>query len=326
MDKHAEPIDIPKELDRIRAELSLLQRSGRMAPKSEYEYGQDFKAFSRWCLRMQLCSRPATPETLSLYIADLMSRGLQVRTVTRYAAGVAYFHVRQGLESPFNRSVRDTLWAARRLKMEQPRQMIPLTVEQLREMAAVLAREATLVAIRNRAIILIGFASALRCSNLSSMQLQDLTFLDEGIEICVKREKNNQAGPARFVAIPFGCDPVSCPVKALNAWLDHRGRGNGALFQRLDTGPARSTGCKRLSPYAILKIVKATVAKIGINSDQYGPHSLRAGLITAAGQSGVSHLVIAAHSGHHSLASMQGYFRPTDRFKRGANAAAATGL
>jgi integrase len=255
-----------------------------------------------------------------------MSRGLQVRTVTRYAAGVAYTHVRQGLESPFNKSVRDTLWAARRLKMEQPRQMIPLGVEELRRMAAALDCVGTPTALRNKAILLVGFASALRCSNLSSMRLEDCAFLDEGVEICVKREKNNQAGPARFIAIPFGHDPLTCPVAAINAWLDHRGRENGALFQRLDTGWARPTGCKRLSSYAILKIVKATVAKVGIDSRQYGPHSLRAGLITAAGQSGVSHLVIAAHSGHHSISSMQGYFRPTDRFKRGANAAAATGL
>jgi hypothetical protein len=67
MMKHPdEVIDIPREMERLRAELAVFQRSGRMSNKTEYEYGQDFKAFARWCGRMELCPRPASSETLSL--------------------------------------------------------------------------------------------------------------------------------------------------------------------------------------------------------------------------------------------------------------------
>jgi integrase len=107
----------------------------------------------------------------------------------------------------------------------------------------------------------------------------------------------------------------------LEAWLALRGREDGPVFTRLDH--ARQGAGERLTGNAIWVRVKRAVARIGLDPQQYGPHSLRAGLITAAGQAGVSHLVIARQSGHKSLDCLQRYFRP-DLF--GANAAGMVGL
>jgi integrase len=138
----------------------------------------------------------------------------------------------------------------------------------------------------------------------------------------VRREKQDPAGQQRrVVAVPTGADAVSCPVECLRAWLSRRGRcQEGPVFTRLDN-PRPLRG---LTGNAILHIVKQAVARIGLDARQYGAHSLRAGLITACGERGVSPLVIAAQSGHRSLDSLQRYFRPVDAFR--SNACASLGL
>ena len=307
------------DIARLQIEVDKLQHA-RMAVATERGYAHDWRTFRTWCERAGRQALPASPETLSLFIADQLA-SKKVVTVCRYAAGVGFIHRREGFPSPLDGSVHQTLRGARRMRAEQPRQMQPLTVAQLRTVAARL--KGSPVAIRNRAIVVVGFATAIRRANLAALSFEDLTFCEEGFCILVKREKQNREGVAgRVVAVPFGRNRITCPVRALEAWLKIRGRSPGPLFTRLDN--ASGTDLHPLSCNAIGKIVKGAIAGAGIDARQYGPHSLRSGFITEAGIAGASTLVIAAHVGHKSLESTARYFRPASLFR--ANCAGLVGL
>jgi integrase len=306
------------DIPRLQAEVDRLQRA-QMAVATEKGYAHDWRTFQAWCDRAKRQALPASPETLSLFIADQLARK-KVVTVCRYAAGVAFVHRREGYPSPADDSVHRTLRGARRTRAEQPRQMRPLSIAQIRKIAAAL--KGSPAAVRNRAIVLVGFATALRRINLAALRVEDLTFCQEGFCVLVKREKQNREGGAgRTVAVPFGAKPLTCPLRALLAWLKIRGRHAGPLFSRLDSA---SGTADPLSTNAIGNIVKAAIAGAGIDARQYGPHSLRSGFITEAGIAGASTLLIAAHVGHKSVESTARYFRPAGLFR--ANCAGLVGL
>jgi integrase len=264
---------------------------------------------------------PATSETLSLFLVDQLTRK-KVSTVSRRAAAVTYMHERAGYPSPADTSVRQLLRGARRLRCEQLRQMRPLAVQELRQAALILSQKGTPPAIRDCGLLLVGFASALRRSNLSMLRREDITFCDKGFVVLVRREKNDRQSIGRLIAVPRGTNESTCPVRALNRWLAIRGSESGPLFTRLDSN--RKSDLEPLSFNAIGKIVKKSIAATGLDAALCGPHSLRAGLITEAGIAGVSPLVIAATSGHRSLDSLKTYFRPIGLFN--ACAAGLIGL
>ena len=309
------------DIARLQIEVDKLQHA-RMAVATERGYAHDWRTFRAWCERAGRQALPASPETLSLFVADQLA-SKKVVTVCRYAAGVGFIHRREGFPSPLDGSVHQTLRGARRMRAEQPRQMQPLTVAQLRSVCAWLEGQDTAVAIRGRAILLVGFASAIRRANLAALRVEDVTFCGEGMLLLIRREKQNREGGAgRVVAVPFGRSQATCPVRALEAWMAKRGSGSGPLFTRQDN--ASGTDIDPLSCNAIGKIVKSAIAGAGIDARQYGPHSLRSGFITEAGIAGASTLVIAAHVGHKSLESTARYFRPASLFR--ANCAGLVGL
>jgi integrase len=309
---------VSPDIKLLQAEVDRLQHA-QMATATEKGYAHDFRTFRRWCQSANRQWLPATPETLNLFIVDQL-RAKKVVTVCRYACGVAFVHRREGFPSPVDESVHKTLRGARRTRAEQPRQMRPLSIAQLRKVAAAL--KGTPVALRDRAIVLVGFSTALRRINLAQLRLEDLTFCEEGFCVLVKREKQNREGTAgRIVAVPFGKNRITCPVRTVQAWLKIRGRGPGPLFTRLDNA---SGAIDSLSANAIGNIVKQAIAAAGIDARQTGTHSLRSGFICEAGIAGVSTLLIAAHVGHKSVESTARYFRPGSLFR--ANCAGLVGL
>lgn len=274
--------------------------------------------FRTWCVQNDRLSLPAEPETLRLFAASLLDRGLKVTTVARRACGVCYQHKVAGLPSPFTPELKSMLKGARRLRCDPVRQMRPLTVEQLRKMAGLLSGESTFIALRARALLLLGFASALRSWNITALDLDDVAFSDLGVTLRIRREKQDQEGKGRWVGLPYGRDGVTCPVRCLQAWLQVRGDAPGPLFTR------RAGHLTRFGRFGIWDLVKKLLRRIGEDPQEYGSHSLRAGFITAAGEAGCNHLLIAAQSGHRSLRCLQRYFRRTDLFR--SNACSALGL
>jgi integrase len=176
-------------------------------------------------------------------------------------------------------------------------------------------------AARDTAIVVLGFATALRRANLAALQVDDVTFCDQGMTVLVRREKQDKQSAGRRIGVPFGQNEATCAVLSLKAWLALRGTKPGPLFTQLNY---RKITLAPLSLNAIGNIVKSAIALAGLDSTNYGPHSLRSGFITEAGLADVGALAIAQQSGHKSLDSLKRYFRPADLFRH--NAASKVGL
>jgi integrase len=154
---------------------------------------------------------------------------------------------------------------------------------------------ASLRDLRNRAILLLGFAGALRRSELVALNVEDFEWTAEGVLITIRRSKTDQEGLGRKVAIPRG--EHACPVAALGAWLDAAGITEGAIFRRVLNKRAQRVTDRRLASRNVAAIVKQGAARLGFDPATFGGHSLRSGLVTIAVKRGVNLMKICDQTG-----------------------------
>lgn len=198
-----------------------------------------------------------------------------------------------------------------------PNRKAPATVDRLAAMVAK-ADLATLKGKRDKALLLFGFASAMRRSELVALTVEDLEETKRGLLVTLRRSKTDQEGKGQQRVIPFGRRPETCPVKALNAWLDAAGISEGRLFRSVTRHG--QVGEESLSGNALAGVVKHYAKRIGLNPDEFAGHSLRAGFITSADEKGRSAAQIMDHTGHKSPAMIRVYTRRTDAFENHAGA------
>jgi integrase len=154
---------------------------------------------------------------------------------------------------------------------------------------------------RDRAILLVGFASGWRRHEIASLCVADIGFVEEGVTLRLRRSKTDQEGRGRIVGIHFGEGLETCPVRALEAWMRVRGEAPGALFLRAD--PRGRITFHRIRPHTVASIVKRALERIGVDPARYAAHSLRAGFVTAAAARGASELSIMQRTGQRSIAT-----------------------
>jgi site-specific recombinase XerD len=285
-------------------------KAGLTARNTVRGYAGDWKIFEDWCVRYRLTALPATEETVSLFLTDQLS-GHKITTVRRRKWAIVFEHRARGLASPVAQKVRELLRGAQRLRGEKPRQMKPITVAQLREMSAGLCKVGTPLALRDRAMLVLGFASSLRRCNITALNLADVEFVSQGLILSIGREKQDQEGVGRLIGIPKGEHPDTDPVRVLEAWLRVRtGTADGPLFSRLDL----THEGEALDGQSVCRIVKECVLRVGINPAQYGAHSLRAGFVTAASEKNISALRISRFTAQ-SPEIVQHYFRRSELWR-----------
>lgn len=291
-----------------------------MAGNTRRAYRADWEDFVRWCEKYRRLAMPASPDTVAYYLADRSQR-LKTSTLSRRLATIAEAHRAAGLESPNKHARVKLVWAGiRREKGSAQAHMKPTLTRHIRLMVKHLPD--TLLGIRDRALILLGYAGAMRRSDLVGLDITDLALADEGLVIVIKRGKTDQEGEGRKVGIPRGEHPETCPVRAVQAWIEEAGIDEGPLFRSVNKhGHVMAT---RLSDRAVADVVKRTLAAAGKSTRRYAGHSLRAGLITQAAMAGVSERAIMDQSGHKSLVVMRRYIRDGSLFRE--NAAAKVGL
>ena len=303
-------IPTEEELAQYRLELARALR----APRTLLGYASDWKAFTAWCKEAGHESLPACTSTVALYLTDRLSRGYKITSAARFVSAIRWCHRQAGHESPCTREVYALLTGAQRIRCEQPDQKTPLTVDQLRQILGHMT-EARAEVVRNRAILLFGFATALRRSNLCALDMADLRFLEGGVSVLIRREKQDQKGIGRVLGVVAGAHSETCPVKALRAWLDVRGDDKpGPVFTQT-VGRGYVATLKRLNPNRIGVIVQKAVASVGLDPRSYAAHSLRSGFVTEAIENGVGEFVVAAQTGHRSLVNLRRYFRSQDPFR-----------
>ena len=278
-------------------------------------YGKAWRAFAAWCGQQGLPSLPATPATVAVYLSSLAD-GHKVSTIALALTAISQVHKRAGLPTPRDgMTVRDTMRGIRRKLGTRQEGKAPLLADALR--TTVQALPTTPLGVRDRALLLLGFAGAFRRSELASLNVQDLRFQREGLTVALRRSKTDQEGQGRSVAIPYGASPSTCPVRAVQSWLEVRGAHPGRLLLALDAGSStRSLG---LSDHTVAVIVKRRAKEAGIPAKELSGHSLRAGLATSAALAGKSERAIMRQTGHTSVVMVRRYIRDADLFRDNAS-------
>jgi site-specific recombinase XerD len=290
------------------------------APNTVRAYAADWRDFSAWCGQHGWAALPARPETVALYLSDLAERA-RASTLTRRISAISQAHRLAGFDSPTaDARVRTVMAGIRRVKGTAQRGKRPVLTGDVRRMLEQLPE--TPAGLRDRALLLVGFAGAFRRSELVGLDIADLEFGREGLKATVRRSKTDQEGQGRRVGIPYGSHPATCPVRAAQEWLEVLGEDAGPVFRRIDRH--RHIGAARLSDRAVVLILKRAAGAAGLAADELAGHSLRAGLATAAAAAGVSERAIMAQTGHRSLATARKYIREGSLFLE--NAAAKVGL
>jgi site-specific recombinase XerD len=285
------------------------------APATRAAYRSDFAMFRAWCSGKGVASLPATPETVAAFLAHEAERGSAASTITRRCAAVRYAHRLADLEPPTNsEKVRATLRGIRRTVGAAPARKAPVLAEMARAMA--LAAPAGLKGIRDRALLLLGFAGAFRRSELVALNVADLEESEDGLKITIRRSKTDQEGHGETIAIIRG--GACCPVKAVTAWLQASGISDGALFRPVAKGGR--LGAERLTDQSVCDLVKAYAERIGLKASDFGAHSLRAGFLTSAARRGASVFKMRDVSRHKSMDVLQAYVRDADMFRDHAGA------
>jgi integrase len=291
-------------------------------------YRSDWREFESWAAHVGLQALPATPETVALYIADL-AEVAKASTIARRLTSIAEGHRAAKQPSPTEDPAVVAVWdGIRRVHGSAVENAEPIRVPLLARMIAALPQAPNtdlappLASLRDKALLLVGFAGALRRSELAALDYEDLRWVTEGLVVTIRRSKTDQEGSGRRVGIPYGSNPDTCPVRAADAWCQAARIDAGRLFRPVNRG-GRLSGTQ-LSAAAVNRIVQRAVARTGTDPTPYSAHSLRAGLATAAAEAGVDERSIMAQTGHKSVTVARGYIREGSLFRN--NPAAQVGL
>lgn len=271
-------------------------------------YRSDVVRFIAWGGKI-----PCSPHCVARYIAHHAPL-LSSTTLTRRLSAIAWAHTSKGLPSPTHSLlVKATLKGIRRSCARRVRQAAALDKTHVVQMV----RGCTgLRGMRDRALLLIGFAGALRRSELIGINVDDVEFFAEGLVLHLRRSKTDQEGQGREVAIPR-IRGRFCPCRCLSEWLAAAGIQEGAVFRSINQFDQASS--QRLSGQSVALIIKRHVQRIGLDPENFSGHSLRAGFVTTAAQRGVASSTIRNQTGHKSDAMVQHYMRTVRQFSDNAN-------
>ena len=211
-----------------------------------------------------------------------------------------------GHEPPTNsEAVKATLRGIRRTATRKA----PATADKV--LAMVAEAETDLKGLRDRAILLLGFAGAFRRSELVALDASNLHFCDAGLRVTVRKSKTDQEGQGATIAITRGS--VACPVAAVRAWVRAADISDGPLFRPVTRMEKISP--RRLSARAAAELVKAYARRVGLNAADFSGHSLRSGFLTSAAAKGASVFKMMDVSRHKSIDTLRGYVRDAEMFR-----------
>ena len=225
-------------------------------------YQSDWRAFCAWAEAHRLCAMPASPETVAAFIAECAGR-LKVGSVQRRLNAIAEAHKAVGLESPTHAAmVANTMKGIRRTKGTAPAQKSATLIDDIRAM--VNATDAGLIGLRDRALILLGFAGAFRRSELVGLDVEDCAFGKDGLTVTLRRSKTDQAGAGRKIGIPYGSNPDTCPVRTMQAWIELAAISAGPMFRSINRhGQVQPGG---LSGIDVARVVKKLAERAGLDA------------------------------------------------------------
>lgn len=290
------------------------------AANTQRGYSSDWRCFTQWCERNGFPALPAKPPTVVLYIAHL-SKTRKPATIARRLSSISQAHEIAGHDNPTrNKPVRKQMDGIKRRYADDHGAAqdckAAVRTRDLRRMIE--AAPDSLIGARDRALLLLGFAGALRRSELVALDIADLHFDDDGLTVKIRRSKTDQSGHGRTFPVVYGAHQPTCPIRTLQAWLKAAEIDDGPVFRSVNKHG--QLGKHRLSDRTVARTVQRHAAAVGLDPAQYGGHSLRAGFVTEAASNGAEERDIMRTTGHKSVAVLRGYYREGQLFKNAAGA------
>ena len=308
-------------------------------------YRSDWADFAQWCEGRQLVAMPARPETVALYIASRAEAGpegddgrptapLKVATLERRMAAISQAHKLAGAPSPALRSREPlhSVWAGVVRTLGTAREKVaPALAADVVAMAAVCDEAVRLAeafpedakpgvvlrARRDKALLLLGFAAALRRSELAAVRTEHLSFTPDGLRLLIPKSKSDQEGAGQVVGVAYGSRAETCPVRAVRSYLAaasrelaDQGRSSplsGPVFRSVDRWGR--LGHKAITGRTVANVVKQYAQMAGLDPTLYAGHSLRAGFATTAARAGKPDRAIQKQTRHKSAAMLAEYVR-----------------
>jgi site-specific recombinase XerD len=277
---------------------------GSRAANTLKAYQSDMAQFRRWCAeqRPPLAALPADPMTVALYLAAL-AEVRKPATIRRRIGSISVVHQLAGVDSPTSDAVVQAVWKGiRRAKGIASAKKKAARTKVIAGLVAPLGSD--LADVRDRALLLMGFAGALRRSELVGLDVEDVSEDGEGLLLVLRRSKGDQEGQGAIRGLPYGSRSATCPVRAWRAWREVSGITGGAAFRAVTRHGHLST--TRLSDRAVADMIKRRAHRAGVAGDFAG-HSLRAGFATEAYAQGTPELAIMRHGRWRSTSVMRGY-------------------
>lgn len=280
------------------------------SPATQNAYRSDWADFVGWCRSRGYVDLPASPQTVAAYLAALADVA-KATTVQRRLSAIRYAHLISGNVTPTTDPfVREVMDGIRRVKGTRSRQAA--TLDPLRAMLQTLPND--LSGLRDRALLLVGFAGGFRRAALCALDRADVTFVPEGMDLIIRKDKTDQTGQGRELSISYGKHRDTCPVRALRTWLQAAGINAGPIFRGVAKG-GRTVRQGRLDPGSVARIIKRAAARAGLpEAADFSGHSLRSGLATEAARSGATDNAIMDQTGHTDVRSVKRYIRRGRRF------------
>lgn len=322
----AEP-DLPDAvtgLDDARAAAVAFARAAK-ATNTRRAYTAGVRAWCAWCEQHDLPALPARGEDVAAYLAATRVAGRAPATIEVHRAAIRYLHHLARLPVPtVDAVVGETLAGIRRTAAaagHAPAKKAAATVEVLRTILAGIPDD--LRGLRDRALLLTGFAGALRRSELAAIRIEYLEATPRGLRLTLPVSKGERTGKAVTVPLPYGSHGL-CPVRAIGAWRTAASITEGPLFRRLWATPAAGAGAAARPPRlgsqpidarTVARIVQARATAAGYPPGALGGHSLKRGALTTGMDQGVHPARLKRLGRHRSYAVLDEYLEHGDAFE-----------
>ena len=269
-------------------------------------YESDFKDYSLFCINNGLKSLPTEPNTLSIYLTHL-SKTCKFSTLKRRIASIKVVHKMKGhyLDSK-HPIIMENLLGIKRINGSHQKSKKPLLINNLKLVIKAIDKYENnqLKRIRNKSLILIGFAGGFRRSELINIDTDDLEFVSEGLKIFIKRSKTDQSGEGVTKAIPYFKNEEYCPVTKIKEWISYKNIESDKVYN--------------ISDKSVALILKKYALLAGLDPNKYSGHSLRSGFATSAAEAGAEERNIMAMTGHKTTQMVRRYIQEANLFKNNA--------
>ena len=269
-------------------------------------YQSDFSDFSNFCTKNGFSFMPTQPKIIALYITHL-SKSFKFSTLKRRIASISVIHKLKGhyLDTKHPIIMENLLGIKRTLGSRQKAKK-PILINDLKLIIKAIDEDK----IRDKALILLGFAGGFRRSELVNVYFQDIDFVPEGVKILIRRSKTDQSGEGSIKAIPYFENQEFCPVIALKNYLNKK-------FSNSDKSQ-KDVKIFEISDKSVALIIKRYAEKAGLDSSKYAGHSLRSGFATTAAEFGAEERNIMAMTGHKTTQMVRRYIQEANLFKNNA--------